>query len=46
MEILEGSMPYEKWYGRKLSVAHLRIFGILIFNRLQIIDYSKGNEIY
>lgn len=25
-ETLEGSTPYEKWYSKKLSVMHLRIF--------------------
>lgn len=27
METLEGSTQYEKWYGEKPFVAHLRIFG-------------------
>jgi hypothetical protein len=30
---LNGRTSYETWYGRKLAVSHLRVFGCLTFNK-------------
>ena len=37
--IKEGQTPYERWYGKKPNVSHLKVFGCMAFSYCTV--YSK-----
>ena len=39
--IKEGTTPYERWYGRKPNISHLKVFGCMAYAHVQDVQHQK-----